>query len=61
MIKKSNILLVEPSSCGKTLLARTMARLLDVPFATADATSPIHAGEKADIFCTAFRYGLKKY
>lgn len=44
LIKKSNILLVGPSGCGKTLLARTMARLLDVPFATADATSLTAAG-----------------
>lgn len=44
LIKKSNILLVGPSGCGKTLLARTMARLLDVPFAMADATSLTAAG-----------------
>lgn len=44
LIKKSNILLVGPSGCGKTLLARTMAGLLDVPFATVDATSLTAAG-----------------
>lgn len=44
LIKKSNILLVGPSGCGKTLLARTMAGLLDVPFATTDATSLTAAG-----------------
>lgn len=44
LIKKSNILLVGPSGCGKTLLARTMAKLLDVPFAMADATSLTAAG-----------------
>lgn len=44
LIKKSNILLVGPSGCGKTLLARTMARLLDVPFAMGDATSLTAAG-----------------
>lgn len=44
LIKKSNILLMGPSGCGKTLLARTIARLLDVPFAAADATSLTEAG-----------------
>lgn len=44
LIKKSNILLAGPSGCGKTLLAQTMARLLDVPFAMADATSLTEAG-----------------
>lgn len=44
LIKKSNILLVGPSGCGKTLLARTMARMLDVPFAMTDATSLTAAG-----------------
>ena len=43
-ITKSNILLVGPTGCGKTLLAQTLARLLDVPFTVADATSLTEAG-----------------
>ena len=38
-ISKSNILLVGPTGCGKTLLAQTLARILDVPFTMADATT----------------------
>lgn len=41
---KSNILLVGPTGCGKTLLAQTLARLLNVPFAMADATTLTEAG-----------------
>ncbi len=41
---KSNILLLGPTGCGKTLLAETLARLLDVPFAIADATTLTEAG-----------------
>jgi len=43
-LEKSNILMVGPTGSGKTLLARTLARLLDVPFAIADATSITEAG-----------------
>jgi len=43
-IQKSNILLVGPTGCGKTLLAQTLARLLDVPFTIADATALTEAG-----------------
>jgi ATP-dependent Clp protease ATP-binding subunit ClpX len=41
---KSNILLIGPTGCGKTLLAETLARILDVPFCIADATSLTEAG-----------------
>jgi ATP-dependent Clp protease ATP-binding subunit ClpX len=43
-IAKSNILLIGPTGSGKTLLAQTFARLLDVPFAMADATTLTEAG-----------------
>ncbi|MCI1821122.1 MAG: ATP-dependent Clp protease ATP-binding subunit ClpX [Megasphaera sp.] len=43
-LQKSNIIMVGPTGCGKTLLAQTLARLLDVPFAIADATSLTEAG-----------------
>ncbi|MDE6431920.1 MAG: ATP-dependent Clp protease ATP-binding subunit ClpX [Opitutales bacterium] len=43
-IDKSNILLIGPTGCGKTLLAQTLARILDVPFAIADATTLTEAG-----------------
>jgi ATP-dependent Clp protease ATP-binding subunit ClpX len=41
---KSNVLMMGPTGCGKTLLARTMARMLNVPFAIADATTVTEAG-----------------
>lgn len=43
-LSKSNILLVGPTGCGKTLLAETLARILDVPFTMADATTLTEAG-----------------
>ncbi len=43
-LQKSNILMVGPTGCGKTLLAQTLARILDVPFAITDATSLTEAG-----------------
>lgn len=43
-LEKSNILLLGPTGCGKTLLARTLAHILDVPFAVADATTLTEAG-----------------
>jgi len=43
-LSKSNILLIGPTGCGKTLLAETLARLLDVPFTIADATTLTEAG-----------------
>src|SRR5918995_160541 len=43
-LQKSNILLLGPTGCGKTLLAQTLARILDVPFAIADATALTEAG-----------------
>lgn len=43
-LDKSNILLIGPTGSGKTLLARTLAKILDVPFATADATTLTEAG-----------------
>ena len=43
-IQKSNILLIGPTGCGKTLLAQTLARFLNVPFTIADATSLTEAG-----------------
>ena len=47
-IEKSNILLLGPTGSGKTLLARTLARMLDVPFAIADATTLTEAGYVGD-------------
>ncbi|MCK5557812.1 MAG: ATP-dependent Clp protease ATP-binding subunit ClpX [Candidatus Hydrogenedentes bacterium] len=43
-LEKSNVLLIGPSGCGKTLLAQILAKILDVPFAVADATTLTEAG-----------------
>ncbi|MDR1595820.1 MAG: ATP-dependent Clp protease ATP-binding subunit ClpX [Puniceicoccales bacterium] len=47
-IEKSNVLLIGPTGCGKTLLAKTLAKALDVPFAIADATTLTEAGYVGD-------------
>ncbi len=47
-LQKSNVLLLGPTGCGKTLLARTLAAMLDVPFAMADATTLTEAGYVGD-------------
>jgi len=47
-LAKSNILMIGPTGCGKTLLAQTLARVLDVPFTMADATSLTEAGYVGD-------------
>ena len=47
-IEKSNVLILGPTGSGKTLLARTLARMLDVPFAIADATTLTEAGYVGD-------------
>lgn len=47
-LEKSNILMVGPTGCGKTLLARTLAKILNVPFASADATTLTEAGYVGD-------------
>src|SRR5476649_1618677 len=47
-LAKSNIMLIGPTGCGKTLLAQTLARILDVPFTMADATTLTEAGYVGD-------------
>ena len=47
-LQKSNILLIGPTGCGKTLFAQTLARILNVPFAIADATTLTEAGYVGD-------------
>ena len=48
-LQKSNILLMGPTGCGKTLFAQTLARVLKVPFAIADATTLTEAGYVGDL------------
>lgn len=47
-LEKSNVLMLGPTGCGKTLLAKTLARILNVPFAVADATTLTEAGYVGD-------------
>lgn len=47
-LQKSNVLLMGPTGSGKTLLAQTLARILNVPFAIADATTLTEAGYVGD-------------
>lgn len=47
-LEKSNVLMLGPTGCGKTLIARTLAKILDVPFASADATTLTEAGYVGD-------------
>jgi ATP-dependent Clp protease ATP-binding subunit ClpX len=53
-LSKSNILLIGPTGCGKTLLAQTLARILDVPFTMADATTLTEAGYVGEDVETSF-------
>ncbi|MEI8055653.1 MAG: ATP-dependent Clp protease ATP-binding subunit ClpX [bacterium] len=59
-LSKSNILLVGPTGCGKTLLAESLARMLNVPFAIADATTLTEAGYVGDDIETIVQKLLQK-
>jgi len=59
-LSKSNILLIGPTGCGKTLLAETLARMLNVPFAIADATTLTEAGYVGDDIETIIQKLLQK-
>ena len=62
-IQKSNILLLGPTGCGKTLLASTLAKILNVPFAIADATTLTEAGyvgEDVENILLSCRWGYRK-
>ena len=56
MIEKSNILLLGPTGCGKTLIAKTIAKILNVPFAIADATTLTEAGYVGEDVENIIRY-----
>ena len=55
-IEKSNVLMIGPTGCGKTLVAKTLAKLLDVPFAIADATTLTEAGYVGEDVENVVRY-----
>ena len=57
-LQKSNILVIGPTGCGKTYLAQTLAKLLNVPFAIADATTLTEAGYVADGDVERAQYGI---
>ena len=57
-LQKSNIMLIGPTGCGKTLLAQTLARILDVPFTIADATNLTEAGYVASTVQAAIQRRL---
>jgi ATP-dependent Clp protease ATP-binding subunit ClpX len=59
-LSKSNILLIGPTGCGKTLLAESLARMLNVPFAIADATTLTEAGYVGDDIETIIQKLLQK-
>src|SRR5438067_211467 len=60
-LAKSNIVLLGPTGCGKTLLAQTLARMLNVPFAIADATALTEAGYLGEIFKHVLPEDLLRY